>query len=126
MSSLSTALERTMRFAVASGLDVPFTQVQLIEVSHLARDSRGRCRVRRKDLRTPSEYEARFDELLCFGFPWINLWACGVLGDSLIVAVELPRTRPEQPCPVTSVNHSGPTERARAGRWSAAEDLAFE
>ena len=126
MSALSTALERAMRFAVASGLDVPFTQVRLIEGSHLAPDSRGRCRVRRNELRAPSEYDARFDELLSLGYPWINLWACGVLGDSLIVAVELPRVRPEQPCPVTSVNHSGPTERARARGWSAAEDLAFE
>jgi hypothetical protein len=126
MSSLSTALERAMRFAVVSGLDVPFTQVRLIEVNHGACDSRGRCRVRRKNLRSPSEYEDRFDELLSMGFPWINLWACGVLGDSLIVAVELPRTRPDEPCPTTSVNHSGPTERSRAARWSATEDLAFE
>jgi hypothetical protein len=126
MSALSSALERAMRFAVASGLDAPFTQVRMIEVNHLARDSRGRCRVRRKDLRAPGEYEARFDELLSLGFPWINLWVCGVLGDSVIVAVELPRTRPEQPCPVTSVDHSGPTERARAAGWSAAEDLALE
>lgn len=126
MSALSTALERAIQLARSSGLDAPFTRVQLIEVNHLALDSLGRCRVRRNDLREASMYEARFEELLAVGFPWVNLWACGVLGDSLIVAVELPRMRPEQPCPVTSVSHSGPTERARARKWSAAEDLAFE
>ena len=72
------------------------------------------------------EYEARFEELLAIGFPWINFWACGVMDESLIVAVELPRVKSERPCPTTSINLAGPTDGARAREWSAAEDLAFE
>src|SRR5437868_14232750 len=41
-------------------------------------------------LRTPAEYEQRFEELLDRGYSWLNVGFRGVYRDFLIVGVELP------------------------------------
>jgi hypothetical protein len=60
------------------------------------------------------DYRPRFADLLSRRWNWINLQAVGILGKSLVVSVELPRS-PGASSLFTSVNISGPT-RAVIGR----------
>jgi hypothetical protein len=59
------------------------------------------------ELHRPEEYRARFVQLVTSGWAWINLHAVGLLGETLILAVELPGYPPPGLSP-TSVNLSGP------------------
>ena len=59
------------------------------------------------ELHRPEEYRARFVQLVTSGWSWINLHAVGLLGETLILAVELPSYPPPGVSP-TSVNLSGP------------------
>jgi hypothetical protein len=62
-------------------------------------------------------YTARFAELMSAGYAWINFHAAGVLGDRLLISVELPPGGPTN-APRTSVQLSGPFEfAARRVGW---------
>jgi len=72
-------------------------------------------------LATPDGYAARFDELLGAGYSWINISCYGLLGETAIVAVELPQRATGVPRGRTSVNLSGPPIDVATGaaRWNA-------
>ena len=59
-------------------------------------------------LLSPSDYRARFCELLEEGYSWLNLSASGVLDDWLILSVEWPQYGNSTPREYVSVNLSGP------------------
>lgn len=54
-----------------------------------------------------NDYQPRFNDLLCSGHAWINMHACGVLKNRLIVDIRWPKTRKDT-YKTTSVNLSGP------------------
>jgi hypothetical protein len=119
MSRLSEALERFLEFVRPP----PFLEIRLVELHGRTWDQ-GRVRVRRADLLTPAEYDSRFEALLDSGPPWLNLNACGMDSDILIVGVEWPRAHDRYPR--TSINIGGATGRVIQNGWSAEHYLAFE
>jgi hypothetical protein len=72
-------------------------------------------------MKTAESYAPRFERLLAAGYAWINLSALGVLGEHLLVCVELPREPVGILAGRTSVNLSGPPldARTRACIWDA-------
>jgi hypothetical protein len=77
-------------------------------------------------VREPEQYEARFDELMKVGFPWMNVTCLGVIDGMLLVGVELPRVAPPEPAKRTSINLSGPMAKVLNSGWSAEEVLSIE
>lgn len=71
-------------------------------------------RMPRTMLKTVSEYEQRFEELLDSGYSWINLNGAGILEGSLVVVVEFPRESVGAPRDKVSVNLSCPTNLVRS------------
>jgi len=67
-------------------------------------------------LRSPDQYEPRFNELLAMGFPWLNLSYYGLLDGKGLVVVELPGHSASL-SPSTSVNFSGPMTSVAASGW---------
>ena len=78
----------------------------------------ARRTIRRSSLRTPHEYSSRFDELVAYGFGWINHVGNGVLDRQLIVSLETPRQSSGVPTSQVAVNVSGPYfDRAGKKAW---------
>jgi hypothetical protein len=87
-----------------------------------SRIAHGRTdRIPRSALSTLEAFEPRFEELLSAGYGWINLSALGVMEDTLLVCVELPRDTTGVPRGRTQVVLSGPPidVRTRALVWDA-------
>jgi hypothetical protein len=125
MSVLANELRRLLEFLSDRGYQPAATNLRILEVPHGAPvDETGRIRVLRTDLYEPSEYAARFDELLAAGPPWLNLSCYGVLDDVLVVAVEVPAWN-AKPSARTSVNLSGPSRRVLARDWNVDGVLAL-
>ena len=135
MSALSNHLERLLRCLQSSGLHPPSRDVRIVEVNTdgFNRSSNGKEQVRKGELRTPTEYEIRFDELLQMGYGWLNLSCYGVYEGFLIVAVEVPSATVPHMTPsdwspqgkprtlnsgcATSVNLSGPARIVLDHQW---------
>ena len=62
--------------------------------------------IEKSQLHSLSGFSDRFDSLLNEGYNWLNLSGLGILGSTLIVALEKPRANSGSP--LTSVNQSGP------------------
>jgi len=133
MGALSNHLDGLLRCLESSGLRPPSQDVRIIEVSAGVNSSDGKHHVRNDELRRPSEYENRFDELLQTGYRWLNLSCYGVHEGFLIVAVEVPsatvahmtpsgwspegKARTLHPGCTTSVNLSGPARIVLDHQW---------
>lgn len=127
MSALIGVLEELSLFLEKAGQTPPVREVRVLEIGPgVGVDERGRFRVRRDELREPEDYKDRFDELLAAGLPWINVSCCGVAGEMLVVAVEVPDDQRSERAPRTSVNFSGPTRAAIEAGWDATVSLAIE
>jgi len=134
MGALSKHLDRLLPWLESIGLQPPSRDVRIIELS-ADRFNRidGKAYVRKDELRSPVEYENRFDELLQTGYDWLNLSCYGVYGGFLVVAVEVPsatvplmtpsgwspegKPRTLQPGCHTSVNLSGPARNVLDHEW---------
>jgi hypothetical protein len=126
MSALTVQLERLLDFLEKRGHKVPTRRLRIVEIPHDAPvDQSGRMLVRRGDLREPLDYEARFDQLLAAGLPWLNVSCYGVLDETLIIAIEKPRP-PSKPADRTSVNFSGPNAAVLSHGWNADQVLSVE
>lgn len=79
--------------------------------------------VRREEFREPADYEARFQELLAAGFPWINVSCYGLYEGRLLVVVELPREATG--AARTSVNYSGPMRVVLEHDWDVSHALTI-
>jgi hypothetical protein len=107
-------------------------QVTAIEgaFAEIGKESRRRARLRvsRNQLRRPSDYDSRFDELLREGFSWLNMSCYGVYDGFVIVAIEVPYRKEGtlRPGSVTSVNLSCRTESASSSNWSVENLLLVE
>jgi hypothetical protein len=126
MSALEDELRRLLDFLDRQGQGPPTRRLRIVEIPHGAPiDQRGRIRVQSSGLCEPVAYEARFDELLAAGLPWLNMSCYGALGGTLIVAIELPMP-PSKPAAKTSVNLSGPPEAVLSHGWNADQVLSLE
>ncbi|MFZ3339242.1 MAG: hypothetical protein WA609_12070 [Terriglobales bacterium] len=107
-------------------------QVKVIDqvLAGIGEESRRRARLRvsRDQLRKPSDYDSRFDELLKEGFSWLNMSCYGVYDGFVIVAIEVPyRERGTlRPGIVTPVNFSGPSASVSSRGWNVEELLLVE
>lgn len=72
-------------------------------------DDAGRWKIERDALLDVAAFEPRFTRLLLSGYPWVQLSACGVFRDALVVAVELPREPKGVPAGLTSVKYAAPS-----------------
>ena len=132
MSELSNNLHRLFDVLVSGGLTPPSGDVRLVEIRNGVRkyDDRGRVHICRDELRKPSDYEGRFEELLQMGFGWVNLSCYGVYQTFLIVGVEVP-AKPAivmtlQPEFRTPVNLSGPSNHSLEQGWSVDGNLVID
>jgi hypothetical protein len=114
MTALSYHLDRLFRWLESIGLQPPSRDVRIVEINqsdyNIGDDTHH---IHHDQLRKPSEYEGRFDELLAAGYSWINLSCCGVHNGLLVVTIELPSLDEDdedslRPGWNTSVNLSGP------------------
>ena len=78
----------------------------------------GRPRLREDQLRSPEEYEIRFQQLMEAGLAWLNMNYCGLLRGHALVTIEYPRAVARAKGP-TSVNFSGPTRAVADAKWDA-------
>jgi hypothetical protein len=113
MSALSIHLDSLFRWLENTGLQPPSRDVRVIEII----PSRGKSQVRRDEIRKPSDYEARFEELLRAGYPWLNMSCYGVHDGSLIVAIEVPNSKALNSECSTAVNLSGPARIVLEHEW---------
>jgi hypothetical protein len=67
------------------------------------------------------DYAPRFDAHLDAGHSWINMEAAGILGNTLLVLIQLPRYQNNVPRDKVSVNFSGPTKMNSDSLWDASE-----
>jgi hypothetical protein len=65
------------------------------------------------------DYAPRFDAHLDAGHSWINVQAAGILGDTLLVLIQLPRHKNNVPRDKVSVNFSGPAMMNSNSLWDA-------
>jgi hypothetical protein len=77
----------------------------------------GPPRVREESLRTPEQYEARFQQLIEAGFAWLNMSCCGVFRGHALVTIEYPRNVARAKGR-TSVNFSGPPRLVADAGWA--------
>jgi hypothetical protein len=127
MTALSVHLERLLGFVDGGGLQPPSRDLRIVEVHNDQVDLRtGKSKCRRDDLRTPSDYAARFDELLSMGYAWLNMSCYGVWENVLLVAIEVPGSKQHSPGSFTSVNLSGPSRAVLDRGWSVETILTVE
>jgi hypothetical protein len=142
MSALSDHLDRLLRWLENIGLKLPSRDIRIVELNAAPNPDNGKHHVRKDELRTPLEYENRFDELLQTGYTWLNLSCYGVHKGFLIVAVEVPsatvphatrsgwspkgKPRTLYPGCVTSLNLSGPANIVRDNGWRVDPLLTIE
>jgi len=117
MSELSNRLQGLLDFLEKRGHSPPTRKLRIVEITRRApTDAQGRIRIKRSELRDPAEYEARFDTFVKAGMPWINVSCVGVLGEFLVVGIEVPEA-PPKPADRTSVNYSGPSATVLGHAW---------
>jgi hypothetical protein len=80
-------------------------------------------RIPRWALATPEEYAPRFDQHLDAGHSWINMNAAGILDETLLVVIELPKYVNTVPRDKVSVNFSGPSVKDGELQWDATERI---
>jgi hypothetical protein len=113
MSALFEHLDKLLGALGSIGLRPPSGDMRIVEIG----SGLGIPHVRREALRRPSEYEARFEELLEAGYPWLNMSCYGVHEGLLVVAIEVPSPRRLTPGHATSVNLSGPARIVLDHQW---------
>jgi hypothetical protein len=97
--------------------DAPsWSRILIVEDAHLHHGTP--MRVPRAALHDPGEFRDRFEALVARGYGWINLVGNGVLGDALVVSVEMPRDPTGIASSEVPVNLSGPYFQATgAKQW---------
>jgi hypothetical protein len=120
METLDQALVRLKTWLSASDNFPGWKDVRVIEIGRGtqfqgAEGTPGTRYVAESAVFAPSSYAPRFEELLSAGYSWLNLSLYGMLGETAIIAVEIPRASVGTPTGRTSVNLSGPP----GSRWNA-------
>jgi hypothetical protein len=95
-----------------------WSQVRVAEDTTIRRQGRD-CYIAQSSLFTPEDYAPRFDALLSQGYSWLNMNWAGIVGDTLIIVIELP-VAISGIAGKTSVNFSGPRLIDGKPQWNAA------
>lgn len=127
MTALNQHIDRLLQWLDDIGLSVPSRNIRIVDLSdaQVNEDTR-KIRISRNEIRTPAEYELRFDELLAAGYPWLNLSCYGLFEDCLLLCVEVPCPRELDPGRPTSVNLSGPARAVLDQNWNVDAVLIVE
>ena len=80
--------------------------------------------IKRSELYGLVEFSDRFEALLNEGHNWINLSGLGVLDNTLIVAIEKPKSNSGSP--LTSVNQSGPPNCVKDTNYNLEKFIEIE
>ena len=104
--------------------DLSWTKILVIEQDSM-RLAAGKNTIPCSAFIDAEHYSERFNQLLERGYSWLNMNAAGILGDALIVVVELPRDT-SNVSGKTSVNFSGPTAVAGKSQWDLSGSLIVE
>jgi len=116
MSRLNEALAQLDSFLEGQGIARQRSGTLLFEIDRRVRleaeaGAAIRVHIPAGTLIPPSQYQVRFDELLGLGYAWLNLSCYGFVGETMVVAVELPRTPAGRVGIATSINFSGPPKQ---------------
>lgn len=115
MNDLEKHFQRLTTYMEQSGAPASWSRVLFIEAASIVR---GRTSlVPRKALIPMEDYAARFDSHLDAGHQWINMNAAGILGNALLVVIELPGYKSNAPRDKVSVNLSGAAHENGVPRW---------
>jgi hypothetical protein len=127
MIDFSIVLENLLLFLKKCSYSLPTQKVMIIEVNQatLAETSSGRIKIHRVALRTPYEYQERFESIMKSGFSWVNVTCYGLDVDTLIVGIETPTPSPTRAVR-TSINYSGPPTKVVQNDWDVSEAIIFE
>lgn len=119
MNELERHLNRLESFILKLDDSVSWSRVLIVEYENIAHGKPSL--IQRFALSTSQEYAPRFDEHLAKGYSWINLNAAGVLGDTLLVVIELPSYVSGAPKDKVAVNLSGAAMLNGKTIWNADE-----
>jgi hypothetical protein len=126
MTDFSNTLQALLDFLEKRGAPPPTRIMRVVEIGRGAEvDAHGRYRIRRDELLEPSEYEARFAELMKAGLAWINVSYYGVDDGKLVIAIEVPPASTNA-ATRTPVSYSGPTATVLDREWRVEEVLVVE
>lgn len=78
----------------------------------------GFIQLQASELYTIAEYSPRFDYLLSQGYSWINLQLAGIVGETLLVAIETPSYKIGWGKENVAVNYSGPYHADGKTLWN--------
>jgi hypothetical protein len=117
MNDLEKHLNRLIPFMEQWGAPSSWSRVLFVEDTSIARGMPSL--IPRHSLIPMADYAVRFDSHLGAGHSWINMNAAGILGDALLVVIELPRYINNVPREKTSVNFSGPAILDGKPQWDA-------
>ena len=107
MSELQRHIDRLTSYVGSSQQPLSWSRVLIAEDTDI---THGKISfVPRSALATPDEYAPRFEKHLDAGHSWINMNAAGVIGDTLLVVIELPNYAKSVPRETVSVNLSRPS-----------------
>jgi|SRR5215471_12345555 len=123
---LASCLKALRAFLLARGVAPPTWDLEIVEIGPSVQlDGLGRLRIARKEIRTATEYSARFDELMSTSLPWLNITCYGVDGPKLLVGVETPTISLARSTR-TLVNYSGPAASVILADWTMDSVLVIE
>jgi hypothetical protein len=105
MDDLEKHFNRLVSFMERWGAPPSWSHVLFVEEASITRGMPSL--IPRNALIPMADYAARFDSHLGAGHAWVNMNAAGVLGDALLVVVELPGYENDVPRDKVSVNFSG-------------------
>jgi hypothetical protein len=109
MNDLQQHLDRLFSFVRQSTQPLSWTRVLIVEDTAITHGEF--LFIPRSALTTVEAYTTQFEAHLNAGHSWINMNAAGVVGDTLLVIIELPQYTNTVPKERVSVNLSGPSIR---------------
>ena len=119
MNDLEKHLNRLISFMKEWGAPSSWAHVLFVEDTFITHGMPSL--IPRKVLVSIEDYAPRFDAHLDAGHSWINMSAAGILGDALLVIIELPTYKNTVPRDKVSVNFSGAATVNGKSRWDASE-----
>jgi hypothetical protein len=117
MNDLEKHFNRLASFMERWGAPSSWSRVLFVEEVSITRGMPSL--IPRGSLIPMTDYAARFDSHLDAGHAWVNMNAAGILGDALLVVIELPGYKNNVPRDKVSVNFSGAAIIDGVAQWDA-------
>ncbi len=119
MDDLEIHINKLKTFILKYDASLSWSRVLIIEDEKMIHGNPSL--IPRSALVTPEDYAMRFDEHLGKGYSWINMNAAGILGDTLLVVIELPNYVSGSSRDKVSINFSGAAMLRGKPVWDASE-----